>query len=102
MKLDPNTPIKALGPLYDKVLDGVSGFLSVEEMANDYLKGPGTLEERIDRLIRYQIAKASTSGFLAGLGGVLTLPIAIPANLSSIVRPASHDCCYRVHGRSWY
>lgn len=85
MKLDPNTLMKALDPLYDKALDGIPGFASVEEMAKDYLRGSESIEERINTLIRYQVAKASTSGFLTGLGGVLTLPVMIPANLSSVM-----------------
>lgn len=29
--------------------------------------------------------KAGTSGFLTGLGGILTMPVAIPANLASVM-----------------
>ena len=54
-------------------------------MARDYLRGPGSLEDRANTLIRYQVAKASTSGFVTGLGGVLTLPVMIPANLTSVM-----------------
>ncbi len=85
MKLDANTITRALDPIYDRALDGVPGFSSVEEMAKDYLRGPGSLEDQANTLIRYQVAKASTSGFVTGLGGVLTLPVMIPANLSSVM-----------------
>lgn len=91
MKLDANTFMKALDPIYDKALDGIPGFLSVEEMAEDYLsdledrKNLESLKGRVDTLIRWQVTKASTSGFLTGLGGILTLPVAIPANLSSVM-----------------
>ncbi|MBF0234565.1 MAG: EcsC family protein [Desulfamplus sp.] len=37
------------------------------------------------KLIRWQIAKAGTSGFVTGLGGIITLPIAIPANIASVI-----------------
>jgi hypothetical protein len=91
MKLDPDTVSKTLDLLYDKALNGipalnsVPGFSSVEEMAQDYLRGDGSLEQKIDKLISVQVAKASTSGFVTGLGGVLTLPVTIPANLSSVL-----------------
>jgi uncharacterized protein (DUF697 family) len=91
MKLDPDTVSKTLDLLYDKALNGVPalndvpGFSSVEDMAQDYLKGDGSLEQKIDKLISVQVAKASTSGFVTGLGGVLTLPVMIPANLSSVL-----------------
>jgi hypothetical protein len=39
----------------------------------------------VNRLISWQTAKATTSGFLTGLGGLLTMPVAIPANLGSVV-----------------
>lgn len=45
---------------------------------------PGTPEEQANSLIRWQITKASTSGFLTGLGGLLTLPLTIPANMTSV------------------
>ena len=38
-------------------------------------------DDAIDSPVSWQIAKASTAGFITGIGGILTLPIAIPANL---------------------
>lgn len=35
--------------------------------------------------IKYQIAKCTTSGFVTGLGGLITLPVAIPANVGSVL-----------------
>lgn len=84
MKLDHNAVVRALDWSYDKAIDGVPGFGTAEEMARDYLKGSASLEEKADELIQWQVAKAATSGFLSGLGGVLTLPVTIPANLSTV------------------
>lgn len=36
-------------------------------------------------MIKWQNAKCATSGFITGLGGVLTLPAAIPADLASLL-----------------
>jgi uncharacterized protein (DUF697 family) len=36
-------------------------------------------------LIRWQNTKAATSGFITGLGGLITLPVAIPANIASVL-----------------
>lgn len=85
MKLDSTTLIRAADSLYEKALDGIPGFSSVEEMAQEYRQGPESLEDQVDTLVRYQVAKASASGFLTGVGGVLTLPVTIPANLSSVM-----------------
>ncbi len=70
---------------YAKAVDGLPGVGSAEELAAEYRKGPGTLHEQADALIRWQNAKCASVGFLSGLGGVLTLPVAVPANLSSVL-----------------
>ena len=36
-------------------------------------------------MLKNQIAKFTTSGFLTGLGGVITLPVSIPANIGSVL-----------------
>ena len=88
MKLDATIVGKALDLAYDKAVEGVPGvpgMESAEGLAKDYLNDAGSLEKKIDSLVRYQVLKASTSGFVTGLGGVLTLPVAIPANLASVM-----------------
>ncbi len=88
MKLDATLVGKALDLAYDKAVDGVPGIPglgSAEGLADDYLNDTGSLEEKVDALIRVQVLKAATSGFVTGLGGVITLPVAIPANIASIM-----------------
>ncbi|WP_237258009.1 EcsC family protein [Turicibacter bilis] len=58
---------------------------SAEELAKQYLKKYDSTEDAIDNFISWQCAKCGTSGFVTGLGGLLTLPIAIPANIASIL-----------------
>lgn len=41
--------------------------------------------EQFNSLIRWQNTKAATSGFVTGLGGLITLPVAVPANVSSVL-----------------
>ncbi|WP_050933347.1 EcsC family protein, partial [Vibrio harveyi] len=36
-------------------------------------------------LIRWQNTKAGTSGFLTGLGGLITMPVTLPANITSVM-----------------
>lgn len=88
MKLDATVVGRALDLAYDKAVEGVPGvpgMESAEGLAEDYLNDAGSLEDKIDTLVRYQVLKASTSGFVTGLGGLLTLPVAIPANLASVM-----------------
>ena len=68
---------------YDKAVDGLPGMGSAIELAEDYLKNVGTKTDKINSLIRWQNTKAGSAGFLAGLGGMITLPVALPANVAS-------------------
>lgn len=58
---------------------------SVEKMAEDYLKKASSKEEACKAMLRNQILKCTTSGFITGFGGVITLPVALPANLTSVI-----------------
>ncbi|WP_252180286.1 EcsC family protein [Endozoicomonas sp. 4G] len=77
--------MKALDWTYDKAVNGVPGLDSAQEMAADYLKNSGTLKSKANSLIRWQNTKAGTSGFLTGLGGIITIPVSIPANITSVM-----------------
>ena len=70
---------------YDKAVQGVAGLDSAYDLAYDYLKQEGSLHAQANSLIRWQNTKAGTSGFLTGLGGIITLPVAIPANVASVM-----------------
>ena len=82
-KLEVKDMVNILDWGYDKALNGLPGMGTAEELARDYLTKKGTRDEQIDSLIRWQATKCGTSGFLTGLGGLITLPVAIPANISS-------------------
>ncbi len=77
--------LQALDLAYEKAIQGLPGMDSAEELARSYLKQEGTLTERANSMIRWQNAKAGSSGFITGLGGFATLPVAIPANLMSVL-----------------
>lgn len=77
--------MQALDWAYDKSINGISGLDSATELAESYMKQNGSLEDKVNSLIRWQNTKAGTSGFLTGLGGLITMPITIPANISSVM-----------------
>jgi EcsC protein family len=83
--LNKSVIMKALDYGYDKAVNGLPGMETAEEMAHSYMKGEGTLESQAKDLVMWQIAKASTSGFITGLGGLITLPIAVPANITTVL-----------------
>jgi 4-diphosphocytidyl-2C-methyl-D-erythritol kinase len=76
---------KAMDWAYAKAIGGLTGVDSAYELGNDFLKQKGTLEEQVDALIKWQVAKAATSGFVTGLGGIAVLPLTLPANIASVI-----------------
>ncbi|TXD97814.1 EcsC family protein [Psychrobacter frigidicola] len=70
---------------YDKAVQGIPGMGSAIDLAEDYMTGPGTTEDKVNSLIRWQNTKAGSAGFIAGLGGLITLPVALPVNIASLI-----------------
>jgi hypothetical protein len=70
---------------YDKAVNGVAGLDSASELAETYIVKGGTQIEQANSLIRWQNTKAGTSGFLSGLGGLITMPVTMPANITSVM-----------------
>jgi len=83
--LNQSIIMKALDYGYDKAVNGLPGMETAEELASSYMKNKGTLVDHANNLVKWQIAKAGTSGFLTGLGGLITLPVAVPANITSVL-----------------
>lgn len=83
--LTENKIMDVLNWSYHKAVQGVAGLDSAYDLADDYLKQHGSLHDQANSLIRWQNTKAGTSGFLTGLGGIITLPVAIPANVASVM-----------------
>ena len=77
--------IKLLDWSYEKAVNGLPGMETAGELADKYISKSNSIDEAIDKFINWQQAKCATSGFLAGLGGIITLPVAIPANISSVI-----------------
>lgn len=75
-----------LDSCYAQAIDGIPKVSKpIDELVDNYALKHDTIEAAAKALIRGQLAKCSTSGFIAGLGGLITLPIAVPANISSVL-----------------
>ena len=75
-----------LDTCYEKCLNGVPYVSpSVEELANDYLNKYPTKQQACKAMINNQIIKCTTSGFITGFGGVITMPVTLPANIGSVL-----------------
>jgi len=75
--------LKSLDWAYSKAINGVPGLDSAQDIANDFSQREGTLIDKVNSLIRWQNTKAGTSGFVTGLGGLLTLPVTV--NITSVM-----------------
>jgi hypothetical protein len=73
--------LQCLDWVFEWAINGIPGADGVEDLARSYSSKAPTADDAIDTLISLQIAKASTAGFITGIGGVVTLPVAIPTNL---------------------
>src|SRR5688572_7793179 len=80
-----NKALRLVQWLSDRAIDGVRPLSSARDLADEYLldrsyKSHGA---RVDALIRWETTKNFTSGFITGLGGVLVLPISLPAAVAA-------------------
>ncbi len=82
---DSNKMLRVLDWAYEIALNGLPGMGTAIDLAHDYENEEGSLTDKVNSLIRWQISKTATSGFLTGVGGLITLPVAVPADLASSV-----------------
>ena len=74
---------KILGQILQLGIKGGPGLSSARELGDKYLNNPAyhSKLERIEALIKWEERKNFTTGFVTSLGGIMTLPVAIPASL---------------------
>lgn len=78
--------MKVLNNCYEKALNGVPKISpSIEEFAQNYLEKETSNNKAAKAMIKNQVIKCTTSGFLTGFGGIITLPVTIPANIGSVL-----------------
>lgn len=83
MKLTTSIIEKTLNYAYTKALSDIPGLDSAYDMAEEYSVSENKYDNA-NKLIRWQIAKCATSGFLTGIPGLLAMPVTIPANFASV------------------
>ncbi|MDX1530361.1 MAG: EcsC family protein [Rhodothermales bacterium] len=73
-----------LKPLYARAVAGLPVLGTPAETAGRHLGGPGTLHERAEELATTYTTLCASTGFVCGLGGFITMPITLPANLIGV------------------
>ena len=85
-QLTSNDFLKILDSMYEKAVDGIEHISPpINKFADDYLKKYSNKQYAAKAMLNTQIAKCTTSGVITGFGGVVTLPVAIPANIGSVM-----------------
>lgn len=74
-----------LDKCYNQAIAGIPGSKSCDDLASEYLSKYSDPHIAAKKFIGAQIAKCTTSGFITSLGGLITLPVAIPANIASVL-----------------
>ena len=83
---DVNGILKFLDELYAKAIEGIPKISkSIEEVAEDYLSKNNDIDTAIKKMHNNQVKKCTTSGVINGFGGLITLPVTIPANVGSVL-----------------
>lgn len=96
---------RAAGTLIDQLLkvvdDGVGPLTGARTYAEARRRQMHSPERAIRRIVNETIASAGTTGFVTGLGGFVTLPAAIPANIAGQAILNARMVAAIAHLRGW-
>jgi len=88
--------------LLEKGLGGFPPLSSAENLAAAYLidQGYETDDERVDSLVKWEMTKNFTTGFITGLGGVITMPVGVPSALGAswLIQARMAGAIARIYG----
>jgi len=65
-------------------VDGKGPWKGSAQIADEHLAHHGDVEKAIKRLITTHVRITTSTGFLTGLGGLITMPVALPADLTTL------------------
>lgn len=75
-----------LQDVYGKSLNGIPNVSPpINEFASGYLTKSKSPQDASRALINNQVLKCATSGFVTGFGGFLSMPVTLPANITSVL-----------------
>jgi len=88
--------------LLEQGIRGLGPLSSAESLAAEYM-GDGKYHDddaRVAALVKWETAKNFTTGFVTGLGGFITLPVAIPSALAAswVVQARMAGAIARIYG----
>ena len=80
-----STALKVADWLTSTAIAGFGPLSSADNLANEYLidQSYPDNDSRVDSLINWETSKNFSTGFITGLGGFITIPVAVPASLGA-------------------
>ena len=86
MEITKDNILEILNTIYKKAQSGIGTVIPpIEKVSEEYKEKYKTDKKAARAFIKTQIAKCTVSGFITGLGGLITLPISVPVNISSVL-----------------
>lgn len=103
--INAETVMPLLDSIYGQVLDGIPKVSKpVAVMANDYISRHPDRSIAIKKMLRNQVTKCTVTGVMTGLGGAITLPVAVSADIGSVlyvqmrmIAATAHMCGYELN-----
>lgn len=80
----PGASAMVVRKLLDIAIDGVSRAPGAKQTSAASLKKTGSAEKAIDQIVVQHVAMAGAQGFVTNLGGIATLAVSIPANVTGV------------------
>ena len=78
--------LKVLDGIYEKTIDGLPRISKpIDELVSDYTNKYDDIEVAAKKMLSNQIKKCTVSGFLTGVGGAISLPVSVSADISSVL-----------------
>ena len=89
--------------LLETGLAGAGPLSSAENLASEYLidEGYKSDDARVESLIKWETGKNFTTGFITGLGGLVTFPVSIPGALGAswLIQARMAGAIARIYGQ---
>ena len=78
---DEGVVARVVQVLLDAGIDGVGPLKSARELAERARTDTRTVEGAVNKVVRSHVVKAGAGGFVTSVGGFVTMPVALPANV---------------------
>lgn len=102
MDIGASQALQLVNWIVDSAIEGVPPLSSAYDLAQEYLIDTSYPDnhERVASLINWETSKNFTTGFVTGLGGLLTLPVAVPTALGAswVIQARMSGAIAVIHG----